>query len=53
LDKCIKDMLIQCDRIDEVEEGSGSLVTMDKELKDQNILESKVKTILKELEKEK
>jgi len=53
IDKRIKDILTQCDTVDEAEEGTGSLVTMDKELKDQKILESKVKGILKELEEEK
>jgi len=53
IDKRIKDILTQCDRVDEAEEGTGSLVTMDKELKDQKILKSKVKNILKELEEEK
>ena len=53
IDKRIKDILTQCDTVDESEEGTGSLITMDKELKDQKILESKVKGILKELEEEK
>jgi len=53
IDKNIKDILTQCDRQDEAEEGTGSLVTMDEKLKDQKILESKVKGILKELEEEK
>jgi len=53
IDKRIKDILTQCDTVDEAEEGTGSLVTMDSELKDQKILKSKVKGILKELEEEK
>jgi transposase len=53
IDKRISDILTQCDRVDEAEEGTGSLVTMDKELKDQDLLKSKVKDILKELEEEK
>ena len=53
IDKRIKDILTQCNTVDEAEEGTGSLVTMDKELKDQKILKSKVKGILKELEEEK
>lgn len=53
IDKNIKDILTQCDTVDEAEEGTGSLVTMDEKLKDQKILESKVKGILKELEEEK
>ena len=53
IDKRIKDILTQCDTVDEAEEGTGSLITMDKELKDQDLLKSKVKGILKELEEEK
>jgi len=53
IDERISDILTQCDTVDEAEEGTGSLVTMDKELKDQKILKSKVKGILKELEEEK
>jgi hypothetical protein len=53
IDKRISDILTQCDTVDQAEEGTGSLVTMDKELKDQKILKSKVKGILKELEEEK
>ena len=53
IDKCIKDILTQCDTVDEAEEGTGSLVTMDRELKDQDLLKSKIKGILKELEEEK
>lgn len=51
IDKNIEDILTQCDTVDEAEQGS--LITMDKELKDQKILKSKVKGILKELEEEK
>ena len=46
IDKRIKDILTQCDTVDEAEEGTGSLITMDKELKDQDLLKSKVKGIL-------
>jgi transposase len=53
IDKRIKDILNQCDTIDEAEEGTDSLVTMDKELKDQKILQSKIKGILQELQEEK
>jgi transposase len=53
IDERISEILTQCDTVDEAEEGLGSLVTMDKELKDQKILKSKVKGILKELEEEK
>jgi len=50
IDERISDILTQCDVIDEAEQGS--LVTMDEELKDQKILKSKVKNILKELQEE-
>ncbi|MEA2021652.1 MAG: IS1182 family transposase [Candidatus Caldatribacteriota bacterium] len=53
IDKNISDILTQCETIDDAEKGLGSLVTMDKELKDQKILKSKVKDILKELQQEK
>jgi len=53
IDKNIKDILTQCDMVDDAEKGLGSLVAMDKELKDQKILQSKVKNILKELQEEK
>lgn len=53
IDKRISDLLTQCDKVDDAEEGLNSLVTMDKELEDQKILKSKVKGILKELEEEK
>lgn len=52
IDKNIKDILTQCDTVDEAEKGLGSLVTMDEELTDQKILQSKVKNILKELQEE-
>src|SRR5665648_402474 len=53
IDKNIKDILTQCDKVDDAEKGLGSLVTMDKELKDQKILQSKVENILKELQEDK
>jgi len=52
IDKNIQDILTQCDTIDDAEKGLGSLVSMDKELKDEKILQSKVKNILKELQEE-
>ena len=52
IDKNIQDILTRCDTIDDAEKGLGSLVTMDKELKDEKILQSKVKNILKELQEE-
>jgi len=50
IDERISDILTQCDAIDEVEQGS--LITMDKELKDQKTLKAKIKDILQELKKE-
>jgi len=50
IDERISDLLTQCDAIDEAEQGS--LVTMDKELKDQKTLKSKIKSILQELKEE-
>jgi len=50
IDERISDLLTQCDVIDEAEQGS--LVTMDKELKDQKTLKSKIKGILQELKEE-
>ena len=52
IDERISDILTQCDTTDEAEKGLVSLVTMDEELKDQKILKSKVKNILKELQEE-
>ncbi len=52
IDKNIQDILNKCDMIDETEPGLNSLVTMDKTLEDQKILQSKVKNILKELQEE-
>jgi len=53
IDQRIEEILTQCDTVDEAEEARGSLVRMDKELKDQKILKAKVQGILKELEEEK
>ena len=50
IDERISAILTQCDAIDEAEQGS--LVTMDKELKDQKTLKSKIKGILQELKEE-
>jgi len=50
IDERISDILAQCDAIDEAEQGS--LVTMDKELKDQKTLKAKIKGILQELKEE-
>jgi len=53
IDKNIQDILTKCDTVDEAEKELDSLVTMDKELKDQNLLKSKIKSILGELQEEK
>lgn len=50
IDERISDILTQCDTVDEAEQGS--LVTMDKELKDQKILKAKIKSILQEIKEE-
>lgn len=50
IDKNIKDILTQCDTVDEAEQGS--LVTMDEELKDQKTLKAKIKGILQEIKEE-
>lgn len=50
IDERISDILIQCDIIDEAEQGS--LVSMDEELKDQKTLKAKIKGILQELKEE-
>ena len=52
IDENIQDILNKCDMVDEAEQGLNSLVTMDKALEDQKILQSKVKNILKELQEE-
>ncbi len=52
IEERISAILTQCDTVDKAEEGTGSLVTMDEELKDQKTLKAKVKNILKELEEE-
>jgi len=52
IDERISDLLTQCDLQDEAEQGLDSLVTMDKELKDQKTLKSKIKGILQELKEE-
>ena len=53
IDQRIVELLNKCDEHDEAERASGSLVKMDQEFKDQEVLQAKVKSILKELEAEK
>lgn len=52
IDKRIKEILSECDAADKTEAHHPSLVKMKEELKDQDVLKSKVKNILKELETE-
>ena len=52
LDERIEQILLECDEIDEQEEGSGSLVEMEKELADQKRLKERVQAILWELQAE-
>ncbi|QPM68125.1 IS1182 family transposase [Atribacter laminatus] len=53
IDQRIADILNQCETVDEAEKGCGSLVKMDQELQDQDVLKTKVQGILKELETKK
>lgn len=50
IDARIKSILDECDRTDEAEQNCNSLVTMDKELENKEILKRKVESILKEIE---
>ncbi len=50
IDKRIEAILSECDAVDKREEGQPSLVEMEKELKDKEVLKSRVKEILKDLE---
>ena len=52
IDKRIKEILSECEAADKNEARHPSLVKMKEELKDQDVLKSKVKNILKELEVE-
>ncbi len=52
IDKRIKEILAECDAADKTEADHPSLVKMKEELKDQDVLKSKVQNILKELEVE-
>lgn len=52
IDKRINDILSECDAADEREAGRPSLVKMKEELKNSELLKSKVENILKELKNE-
>ena len=52
IDKRIKDILAECEAADEKEKQQQSLIKMKEELKDQDVLKSKVENILNELEVE-
>jgi transposase len=52
IDCRINEILQEYDLIDDAEEESGSLVTMESELKNQRVLKAKVEGILKELEEQ-
>jgi transposase len=52
IDKRIKEILSECDVADSKEEDYASLVKMKEELKDQDVLKSKVENILNELKAE-
>jgi transposase len=53
IDQRIAKLLSECDEQDEAESASGSFVRIDQQLKDQAVLKTRVKGILKELEEEK
>jgi len=52
IDKRIKQILSECESVDEKEKGQSSLVELSAELKDQVKLKSKIKTVLKEINEE-
>ena len=52
LDKRIEKLLRECEQIDEAEEGSGSLVAIDEELRDRKKLKERIRGILEDLEEE-
>lgn len=53
IDQRIATILSQCETVDEVEEMNGSLVKMDQELKDQDLLKTKVQGIVTKLKAKK
>jgi hypothetical protein len=52
IDKHIESILAECEAVDESEHGQQSLVEMREEIKDKEVLKSKIEAILKELEEE-
>ena len=52
IDKRIEDILSQCDRVDEAEEGGTSLVKLNEQLQDQGALKTRVRNILAEIKSE-
>jgi hypothetical protein len=52
IDKRVKELLLECEAIDDQERQQSSLVTIAPELKDKLTLKSKIKNILHELESE-
>ena len=52
IDKRIKQILSECDIVDNREKNQGSLVELGEELNDQVKLKSKIKTVLKEINEE-
>ncbi len=49
IDERIESLLTECEATDEREEGLGSLIKMKEELKDENVLKSKIEKILEEI----
>ncbi len=52
IDKRIEEILTECEKVDQAEEGDKSLVKMKEELKDHEALKAKVNNILEELNAE-
>jgi len=52
IDKRIEEILSECEEVDQAEQGQASLVKMNEELQDQEILKAKVDNILAELNAE-
>ena len=50
IDERIEQILSECEKVDQTEEGNSSLVRMKEELKDHELLKAKVNDILKELD---
>lgn len=52
IDERIETILNECDTVDNNEQNDSSLVKLNEELKDKQVLKSKVQNVMKELEKE-